>query len=169
MAMQGLLLWVAQGFGLGRIPVAPGTFGSLGGLLWFALLLRTGNFWIYLAGMIAGLAISVWICGLAEKTLRQTDPPSVVLDEIAAIPLCFLPFAAVGWFRYGRLPDPELFFSAQAWLITVVVFILFRVFDVAKPWPVRQSQQLPGGWGIVVDDALAAGYVAIGMAFVAFR
>jgi phosphatidylglycerophosphatase A len=46
----------------------------------------------------------------------------------------------------------------------LIVFCLFRLFDVVKPWPVRQSQRLPGGWGIVVDDVLAAGYVALGMA-----
>lgn len=164
--MQGWLLWVAQGFGLGRIPVAPGTFGSLAGLLWLALLLRSGNLWLFIAVMVAGWGVSIWLCGLAEKTLRQTDPPSVVLDEIVALPLCFLPLVAADWFRHGRLPDLELFFGGRFWWVTLIVFLLFRLFDVFKPWPVRQSQCLPGGWGITVDDVLAAAYVALGLALV---
>ncbi len=83
-------LWVAQGFGVGRIPVAPGTFGSVAGVLWFGLLLLTGSMWLFIAGTIAAIALSVWLCGAAEKILGQTDPGSVVLDEIAAMPVCFL-------------------------------------------------------------------------------
>src|SRR5664280_1187244 len=83
-------LWIAQGFGIGRIPVASGTFGSVAGVLWFTLLLLTGNLWLFAAGTIAAIALSVWLCGAAEKTLGQTDPGSVVLDEIAAMPVCYL-------------------------------------------------------------------------------
>ena len=153
-------LWIAQGFGVGRIPFAPGTFGSLVGLLWFALLLKTGNFWLYLAGMIFGFALSVWLCGAAEKILKQSDPSSVVLDEIVAIPLCFLAIVTGHWMRHGRLPEPESFLSAQTWYIPATVFVLFRIFDILKPWPIRQSQNLPGGWGVTVDDLLAAICVA---------
>src|SRR5215831_12845392 len=64
-------LWVAQGFGVGRIPFAPGTAGSLIGLLWFALLLASGRFWIFLGGMLVGLALSVRWCDVAEKSLGQ--------------------------------------------------------------------------------------------------
>ena len=94
---MSFLLWLAQGFGAGRIPFAPGLFGSLVGMIWFALLLRTGNFSIYLARDFVGLALSVWLCGAAEKILKQTDPSSVVFDEIAALPLCFLPWMASDW------------------------------------------------------------------------
>src|ERR1035438_4544648 len=72
-------LWIAQGFGVGRIPGAPGTFGSVAGLLWFGLLLMTGNLWLFTAGTIAAIALSVWLCGAAEKRLGQTDPGSVAL------------------------------------------------------------------------------------------
>src|SRR5213594_1908461 len=57
-----VILFIAQGFGTGRLPYAPGTFGSLVGLFWFALLIWPGNFWIYLAGTIAGILSSIWIC-----------------------------------------------------------------------------------------------------------
>jgi|SRR5579859_2881691 len=154
-----LPLWIAQGFGVGRIPVAPGTFGSVVGVLWFAMLLATGNHWLFLVGMIAGIGLSISLCGIAEEILGQKDPGCVVLDEIAAIPVCFLGWVGILYFRNGSLPAPEYFFSSSNWLGTVAVFAAFRLFDVAKPWPVRQSQSLPGGWGVTVDDVLAAVYV----------
>ena len=159
--MNAFLLWLAQGFGIGRIPFAPGTFGSVIGLLWFALLLLTGNIWIFLAGIFLGLALSIWLCGVGEKVLGQKDPDSVVMDEIAAIPICFLGWVAILTWRNGSLPTPEFFFSKQHWPPVLGVFAAFRLFDVWKPWPVRQSQSLPGGWGITVDDALAAIYVNV--------
>jgi phosphatidylglycerophosphatase A len=154
-------LWIAQGFGVGRIPAAPGTFGSLLGLLWFGLLLMTRSFWLFTAGTIAGIALSVWLCGVAEKRLGQKDPGSVVLDEIAALPVCFFAWVAIVLWQTGSLPTFASCFSAQTWPLTLGVFVVFRIFDIAKPWPVRQSQSLPGGWGITIDDVLAAGYVNV--------
>jgi phosphatidylglycerophosphatase A len=154
-------LWIAQGFGIGRIPVAPGTFGSVLGVLWFALLLATGNWGALLAGTVAAVALSVWLCGEAEKTLGQTDPGSVVLDEIAALPVCFLGWVAIEAWKSGALPGLEVFFSAHTWWKPLAVFAAFRFFDVAKPWPVYQSQSLPGGWGVTIDDVLAALYVNV--------
>ena len=154
-------LWIAQGFGVGRIPVAPGTFGSVVGVLWFALLLLSANLWVLAAGTFAAIALSVWLCGQAEKTLGQKDPSSVVLDEIVAMPVCFLGWVAVETSKTGALPGPAAFFSAHTWLLTVGVFAAFRFFDVAKPWPVYQSQSLPGGWGVTIDDVLAAFYVNV--------
>ena len=153
------ILWIAQGFGVGRIPFAPGTFGSLVGLLWFAVLLLPGNPWVGLVGMIVGIFLSVGLCGAAERILGRTDPGSVVLDEIVAIPLCFAVWVGEYHWRHGVLPPPGFFFSPAAWPLTVAVFAAFRLFDVLKPWPVRQSQNLPGGWGVTMDDVLAAAYV----------
>src|SRR5437660_1733665 len=84
------ILWIAQGFGAGRIPFAPGTFGSLVGVLWFAVLLLPGNIWFYIGGTFVGIFLSVPFCGAAEKILRRPDPASVVLDEIVAMPVCFV-------------------------------------------------------------------------------
>jgi phosphatidylglycerophosphatase A len=153
------VLWLAEGFGLGRLPRAPGTFGSVAGVRWFALLLASGSLWVYLGGLIAGFFFSVWCCGIAEKMLQKTDPPSVVLDEIVAVPLCFAAWVAGLYAGTGVLPSPWVFFASGTWLSTVGVVLLFRLFDIVKPWPVRQSQALPGGWGITVDDMLAAVYV----------
>ena len=156
-----LILWVAQGFGVGRIPFAPGTFGSVVGFGWFALLLATGNIWLFALGTILGLAASVWFCGRAEKILGQTDPGSVVLDEIIAIPICFSAWVAIQFHQTGRLPPPDFFFSQSHWLPSAGVFGAFRLFDIWKPWPLRQSQMLVGGWGVTVDDVLAAVYVNV--------
>jgi phosphatidylglycerophosphatase A len=152
-------LWIAQGFGIGRIPFAPGTLGSLLGMGWFALLLASGRPWVLLLGGVAGLALSVWLCGAAERVLGQKDPGSVVLDEIAAMPICFVAWLGIAYAHTGALPRPDSFFSRGHWLLSVGVFTAFRFFDIAKPWPVRQSQRWPGGWGITVDDLLAAVYV----------
>ena len=154
-------LWTAQGFGVGLIPIGPGTFGSLVGLLWFGLLLATRNIWLFAGGTVAGIALSVWMCSAAEKVLGQKDPGSVVLDEIAAIPVCFLGWVALLLHKKGALPAFGDFFLAKNWPWTLAVFVAFRFFDVIKPWPVRQSQALPGGWGITIDDVLAAVYVNV--------
>jgi phosphatidylglycerophosphatase A len=155
------LLWAAQGFGLGRIPWAPGTFGSLGGLLWLMVSLNSGSVVVFVLAQLAAIAFSVRACGVAEKVLRQKDPGSVVLDEIVAVPLCFLSWIGIVFARTGALPAAEYFFSRDTTWFTLGVFVLFRLFDIAKPWPVRGSQSLPGGWGVTVDDLLAAGYVSL--------
>lgn len=154
-------LWIAQGFGSGRAPVAPGTFGSVVGLGWFALLAASGNLWVLLAGSLAGLALSVWLCGAGEKLLGQKDPGSIVLDEIAAIPVCFFAWVGLHLHAHGTMPAVTSFFSGSNLFLTIGVFAAFRFFDVVKPWPVRQSQSLPGGWGVTVDDLLAALYVNV--------
>jgi phosphatidylglycerophosphatase A len=153
------VLWAAQGFGVGRIPWAPGTFGSLMGLIWLVVLLSTSSLWVFLAGTVIGAYLAGWICGKAEEILQLRDPGSIVLDEICAVPLCFVAWVASEWLRKGVWPTLETFFGAKTWYITAVIFVLFRVFDILKPWPVRQSQRLPGGWGVVMDDVLAALYV----------
>lgn len=157
-AMNRFLLWVAQGFGAGRIPFAPGTLGSLVGLLWMLALVASRSPWAYLLGMLAGVAVSVWLGGAAERHLGQPDPGSVVLDEIAAIPWAFAGWFAYHWWRTGHLPDLQLLLSGSGCLLLLAGFAAFRGFDIVKPWPVRQSQSLSGGWGITMDDVLAALY-----------
>jgi phosphatidylglycerophosphatase A len=156
---RSLILWLAQGFGAGRVPFAPGTFGSFVGLLWLAVLLSACNPWGFILGNVMGVFASVWACGKAEEILKQKDPGSVVLDEIVALPLCFV--AAIVWqaMKTQAWPDAMFFFSGTRVWFTLGVFVAFRLFDIAKPWPVRQSQSLPGGWGVTVDDLLAAVYV----------
>jgi phosphatidylglycerophosphatase A len=156
-----ILLWIAQGFGVGRIPFGPGTFGSVIGVIWFAVLLLPHSLWILIVGTAAGVALSVWLCGVGEKILQQNDPGSVVLDEITAMPVCFFGWLGILYWKRGSLPSLEDFFGGHNWLIVLGVFAAFRFFDILKPWPVRQSQALPGGWGVTIDDVLAAIYVNV--------
>lgn len=156
-----LVVWLAQGFGLGRIPWAPGTFGSVLGLAWFAVLLLVAQWSPVSAGVLflASIPAAVWTCEAAEIILGEHDPGSIVLDEIIALPTCFLGWVFHLWLQLGALPSLDLFFGPTTWFIALGVFLAFRFFDVVKPWPVRQSQSLPRGWGVVVDDQLAAVYV----------
>jgi phosphatidylglycerophosphatase A len=154
-----MILWIAQGLGVGRIPVAPGTFGSVVGIAWVALLLLPGSLTVFALGTLAGLALSVYACGRAELILGETDPGSVVVDEIAALPVCFIAWIAVTAQKQGRFPDAHTLLSGSNIWWVIGVFLAFRVFDVAKPWPVHGSQKLPGGWGVTTDDFLAAVYV----------
>jgi phosphatidylglycerophosphatase A len=138
---DNLAVFVAQGFGIGRVPYAPGTFGSMVGLLWIALLLVPQNLTVYLLGTIAGVFVAIWIGARAERVLNQKDPGSIVIDEIAALPIAFLP---------GMLAGQER--NILTWVVT---FALFRFFDVMKPIGIGRVQRLPGGWGLVLDDVLA--------------
>lgn len=153
------LLWVAQGFGVGRAPAAPGTFGTVVGLAWTVLLLAAQNWPILIAGTLGGVAASVWFCDEAERILKTRDPGSVVLDEIVAMPLCFVMWALSHQLSTGHILAPRDLLTPHGWPIALGLFAAFRVFDIWKPWPVRQSQSLPGGWGVTADDCLAAVYV----------
>lgn len=153
-----VVVWMAQGFGSGLAPFAPGTVGTLPGLLWSMLLLWSGRWDVYGGGALMGLAASVVICGRAERLLGKRDPGSVVLDEITAMPVCFAGIALAGS-AGGRFESGWLWTHWGA-MVLVAAFGLFRLFDIWKPWPVRQSQALSGGWGVTIDDVLAALYAA---------
>jgi len=157
--LDEFMVWVAQGFGVGRVPFAPGTLGSVVGCLWFALLLTAGRYWVLALGILVGLALSVWLCGVAEKILGRKDPSSVVLDEVAVMPVCFLAWVGLVARSGGAWPGFDYFLSGRNLPLTLAVFAGFRLFDIWKPWPARQSQALPAGWGITVDDLIAAVYV----------
>ena len=157
MIADKIALWLAQGLGIGRIRIVPGTFGSGLGFLWFLLIIAQGNFALFATAVLLGFFVSVVCAESAERILNQHDPNSIVIDEIIAVPICFL-----GWMWVDPSFDgPMWFLTAGRWNITLAILFGFRVFDILKPWPVKQSQRLPGGWGVTVDDVLAAVYVAI--------
>jgi phosphatidylglycerophosphatase A len=128
---------------LGRTLPAPGTWGSLAGLLYFVLFYQRANVGAVLIASVIGGYLAVGICGEAEVRLRKRDPGSIVLDEVVAIPLCFL-----GW---RALPV-----VMPAWAVFLTGFALFRVFDILKPFGIGRLQRLRGGWGVVADDLAAA-------------
>jgi phosphatidylglycerophosphatase A len=122
-------------FGLGLAPWAPGTFGTLGGLLAAWLLPND------LA--LAGAAVVLFFAGVAlANTLSEKDPGWYVLDEVVG---------------YMLVP---LFLGRSAFVL-VGAFVCFRIFDIAKPWPIRRLEKLPGGWGIMIDDLWAAVYAHV--------
>lgn len=124
---------------------APGTWGSAAGILFFfACCAVMGDVELVVAAAIVGY-FAVGICGQAEIQMSRRDPGQVILDEVVAMPLCFL-----GW-RIIAVPGFLGFLG-----ILVAAFLLFRFYDIRKPWVINTLQELPGGWGIVLDDTAAA-------------
>jgi phosphatidylglycerophosphatase A len=128
---------------IGRKLPAPGTWGSVAGLLYFTVFFYPfGWFGTLLFGAV-GVYLAVALCGEAEFRLGRKDPGEVILDEFVAMPLCFL-----GW---TALIDP-----LPVWAVFLAGFGLFRFFDILKPLGIRKLQDLPAGWGVVMDDVVAA-------------
>ena len=134
--------WLAFGFGAGLGPVAPGTWGSA---------LAVGLYWLVAPIPVTALAVAlvimflagIWICGVSAARLGVHDHSGIVWDEIVGMlaVLAFLP------------PEP-------LWLLAA--FLAFRLFDIWKPWPIRDlDHSVRGGLGIMLDDVLAAAYAAL--------
>jgi phosphatidylglycerophosphatase A len=132
--------WIATGFGTGLSPRAPGTAGSLAALLPWWFLLRGMQPGLYLACLLALFAIGVWAADWAIKRSGINDPGFVVWDEFIG-----------QWLALFLLP--------AGWPWMVAAFVLFRLFDIWKPWPVRWADRsLHGGFGAMLDDVLAGAY-----------
>lgn len=140
---------VAFGLGAGLSPRAPGTVGTLWGvLLWLVLqALPPALYGVTLVGLFA---TGVWVCGRSARLLGTHDTPGIVFDEIVG----FLVTAA------PLLPALKLA-QGPAWAWLLAAFVLFRVFDIAKPWPIRRlDAEVHGGFGIMLDDLVAGLYGA---------
>ncbi|MFZ0744876.1 MAG: phosphatidylglycerophosphatase A [Terracidiphilus sp.] len=150
-AHKTLWAWtVATFFGAGLCKPGPGTWGSLAAvLLWaaYAWLLHPGPaslFVALLAGIALSIALGVPAATIAARESRRHDPQFVVVDEVAG-----------QWIA--------LLGSHANWRHALIALVLFRLFDITKPFPARQLESLPEGWGIVFDD-VAAGLYALGVA-----
>lgn len=137
--------FLATGLGVGFIPFAPGTFGSLLAFGLYLLMPETlfsgiNQLW-YGIGLLVFSLFAVLVSTKAEKLLGH-DAPAIVIDEIC------------GYLLAVMLMPHKL-------LIGIYAFVLFRVFDIAKPFPIKVSQKLPRGWGIVVDDLLAGIFAGV--------
>ncbi len=143
LATRTVVAWATLG-PVGRRLPAPGTWGSVAGLLYFTAVFagRVGTAGNLLLSAIGGY-LAVGICGEAESRIGRNDPGEVILDEFVAMPLCFL-----GW--------PHLLNPLPASAVFLAGLGLFRLFDIAKPFGISRLQSLPGGWGIVIDDTAAA-------------
>jgi phosphatidylglycerophosphatase A len=140
------LAWtVATWFGCGRAPIAPGTVGTLGAIPVYWLAARGGP------AVVAGVAVlltfaGVWAASVVSRETGKKDPQFVVVDEVAGMLVTMIPAGAFSW--------PTL----------AAGFVLFRLLDITKPWPIRALEKLPGGWGIVLDDIAAGAVGAVGLA-----
>ena len=142
--MTRLAVFVATVGYCGYFPIAPGTVGSAAGLVFYLLVWWTGSP-VVEVGLIAALfAAGVWAGTTAERYFGGVDPGPIVLDEVVGM-LITLAFIPVGW--SGALAG----------------FVLFRVFDVIKPYPARRFEQLHGGLGVMADDAMAAVYANVAL------
>jgi phosphatidylglycerophosphatase A len=186
-------IFIATAAGLGYLPKAPGTWGSLAGIVlavlpWWTLasigvvsdnqhFLGTGphantndpllQFQIWICLTVA--AIGVLTASRVAEYWSQKDPQRVVIDEVSGQHLalflgCALP---VWWKPQPPWTNADLGFvtslTALNWKYLLLGFILFRLFDIWKPFPARQAESLPGGWGIMADDWIAGLYAAIGL------
>lgn len=135
--MVYLALALATSFGIGYVKFAPGTFGSLAGLLLWYVLPQSAT--------VQGVAIVLlfiagsWSGSVAERHFKIADPPPVVIDEVMGMLI-------------------TLFLNPVGWQGAVIAFVLFRAFDVVKPYPANQLERLHGGIGVMADDGMAAVY-----------
>jgi phosphatidylglycerophosphatase A len=136
---------IATWFGCGFAPVAPGTAGSLGGLVIAIALYYYGGYGRGMLLLLSAilLAPAIWAAGVVARQVNQTDPQIVVVDEVIGQWITLAGAATFNW---------------KTWL---AAFILFRLLDVWKPAPARQLEGLPGGWGIMADDVMAGLYGAL--------
>lgn len=141
------VLAVARVGPLGRFRHAPGTWGSLGGVMFQLVVFHYLDPFTSLLLIAACTWLAVAFCGEAEFRLGKQDPGEVVLDELVAMPICYL-----GW-PWIAVQIPA---GMSPWLILVCGFALFRVFDILKPLGIARLQGLPGGWGVMMDDIAAA-------------
>ena len=141
----GAAVWIATAGGVGYLPVAPGTAGSLvgvGTVLAFSLMP------VPLRWRIAAVAVAaaiLMVLGAAASTKAETffgrvDPGQVVIDEVVGQMIALVAWPVAGWKTY------------------VAGFILFRFFDIVKPFPARRCERIAGGWGIMLDDVVAGAY-----------
>ncbi len=134
--MKKMVKWIAVGFGTGLSPVMPGTVGTLLGLPLAWGLMQISSVGMQ-AAVCAGLSLlAIPICGVAEKLIGGKDPGCVVADEYLTLPITVI-----------GMTSPWALLSG---------FVFHRIFDITKPPPIRQLQEIHGGFGIVVDDVLAA-------------
>lgn len=128
---------------VGYAPMAPGTFGSAVGVGLWLLLVHVGAT-AEVVAILVSMALGVWSAGVVERALGKTDPGVVVIDEVLGmlVTLFWLPLTPLG---------------------VGVAFLVFRTFDVVKPWPASRLEGLPGGWGIMADDAMAGIYGNLAM------
>lgn len=152
-------------FGLGWLPKAPGTWGSIPSVIIFALACHyAGTSTSVLIAMGVTILFSSIVCvQCSPSVIRWTgkkDPGEIVADETAGQAVTFL---AAAFFSIKTFDNAHIFITA------ILGFLLFRVFDIAKPWPIRKLEKFPDGWGILLDDLLAGVFAGIVLFFCKYK
>jgi len=133
---------LSLGFGSGLSPFAPGTCGTLVAIPLYLLLAQL-PLWYYLAAVAVAFAIGFYLCGYTSAALGEHDHSGIVWDEFVGF-----------WITMIAVP--------ATWQWILAGFVLFRLFDIVKPWPVKVADaKMKGGFGIMFDDLLAALYAVI--------
>ena len=141
--------FLAFGLGSGCAPKAPGTFGTAAAVL-FYLPLQYLSIWLYLGFIVVSFILGVWLCDRASKTLGVHDHGGIVWDEFVGY-----------WITMIAAP--------AGWVWMLVGFLLFRLFDIWKPWPIKMADDVvEGGFGIMIDDVLAGIYALICLQLLAY-
>ena len=141
--------FLAFGFGSGLAPVAPGTFGTLAAIPLF-LLMQPLSLPAYLLITLVVSLVGIWICDQSSKMLGVHDHSGIVWDEFA------------GYFV-------TMIAAPSGWVWVIIGFVLFRLFDIWKPWPVSVlDKQVRGGLGIMVDDILAGIFALLCLQLIAY-
>jgi phosphatidylglycerophosphatase A len=138
--------FIAFGFGLGTLPRAPGTWGTLLGIPFYCLFSAT-SWWMYLSIVCLFFLYGVWLCDVVSKDLGVHDHKGIVWDEVVGMML-------------------TLYLFKPSVLTVIFGFILFRIFDILKPWPISWvDKKVRGGLGVMLDDVLAAipAWVCLGL------
>lgn len=142
-SMRNPIHFLALGFGSGLAPKAPGTFGTIAALPLVVLLALYCSLPVYIAITVIASVIGIWICGIAATDMQVHDDSSIVWDEVAGMLITMI-----------AVPIN--------WQTLLLGFILFRIFDILKPWPISYlDKHVHGGFGIMIDDVLA-GLFALG-------
>ena len=135
-------------FGIGLLPVAPGTFGTIAAFpLVFGLTCFGTVFGVFI--IVMGVAVAIWASALSEELLCDSDPSEIVIDEVVGFLL-------------------TMFLLPLSWLTIGLGFILFRVFDILKPYPIKEAEKLRSGLGIVMDDLVAGIYAHVCVRLILF-
>ena len=141
---ERVAIWAATGGYSGHFGVVPATIGSLVGIvLYWPLATRPAAIRLVCIGTL--LLVGVWASGRVEEVWQKKDPKPVVIDEIVGM-----------WIALLFVPYDLAYFAGT--------FVVFRLFDVIKPFPAGQAERLPGGWGIMLDDVIAGLYAGLAVA-----
>ncbi len=147
MIKQKLAIMLATWFYSGYIPGAPGTAGSLvaWGIAWTVVHKFNVSSWIFLVAAMVLLPIAVWSAETASEMMQARDPANVVIDEVVGQWIALAPAATDSWAQW------------------IVAIVLFRIFDIAKPFGIRRVEAFRGGIGVVADDVVAGACAMIGV------